>query len=274
MYNLSEQSENIDSKKQNFLKENPEKVNDLLKIGSHGRGIREFLNPQSVCLGTELIYITDSSNQKIEAFNYNGDYQMSLGHNARPGDRVIRRPIGIAQTKIDDSEKILASDYENKCINVFEANTGRFLSKICQNKLIGPKGICINNHGQLIIADAKGNSIFIYDLRGKLLKKFGTLGKKNENFSGPQYVCCMSNDDIIISDFYNHCIKVFDLNGQFKLCFGSNGTKEGQFNGPTGLAVDNLDNIISVDWGNSRVQVKYMKILVTFFYKINNTIYK
>ena len=88
------------------------------------------------------------------------------------------------------------------------------------------------------------------------MKKFGNLGRKNENFSGPQYVYCNKcNDDIIISDFYNHCIKVFDSTGNFKFTFGTNGTLPGQFNGPTGVLVDNFDNIICVDWGNSRIQV-------------------
>ena len=127
---------------------------------------------------------------------------------------------------------------------------------MCENKLLGPKGICLNSKNQIVIADAKGNSVFIYDSSGKFLRKFGTLGRKNENFSGPQYVFCNKcNDDIIISDFYNHCIKVFDSTGNFKFTFGSNGISPGQFNGPTGVLVDNFDNIIAVDWGNSRIQV-------------------
>ena len=180
----------------------------------------------------------------------------------RAANRAIRRPIGIICATINGDERVLVADYENKCVNIFEATSGKFITKICQNRLIGPKGVCLNKQNQLVVADAKGNSIFVFDMSGKFLKKFGSLGKKDENFSGPQYVCCMSNGDIVISDFYNHCIKIFDSFGQFKLRVGSNGTKEGQFNGPTGVTVDPFDNIISVDWGNSRVQVKEFILLL------------
>ena len=222
--------------------------------GSHGRGVGEFLNPQSVCLTSKQVFISDSSNQKVDVFNYNGDFKFSLASNIRITNRIIRRPIAIVCTL--DGEKIMVSDYESKCVNIFKAVNGKFLNKICENKLLGPKGICINNKNQIIIADAKGNSIFIFDSNGKLLKKFGSLGQAQDRFSGPQYVCCNKcTNEIVISDFYNHSIKVYDETGNFKFTFGSNGMKEGEFNGPTGVAVDNFDNIIAVDWGNSRIQV-------------------
>lgn len=135
--------------------------------------------------------------------------------------------------------------------------SGKFLTKICQNKLLGPKGISINkaNQNQIVIADSKANSVCIFDSDGKFLQRFGNLGNKNENFAGPQYLSCMSNGDIVVTDFYNHCIKVYDCEGKFRFSFGSNGSDQGQFNGPTGISTDSKDNIIVVDWGNSRIQV-------------------
>ncbi len=135
--------------------------------------------------------------------------------------------------------------------------TGKFINRICQSKLLGPKGICINkfNHNQIIVADAKANSVCIFDSEGKFISRFGNLGNKNENFAGPQYVACHSNGEIVVTDFYNHCIKIFDPFGNFRFSFGSNGMNQGQFNGPTGVAIDKKDNIIVADWGNSRIQV-------------------
>lgn len=235
-----------------------------LLIGSHGRGSGEFLNPQSVCLTEHLIYITDSSNQKIDVFDYNCDFKFSFSSKNRA---TIRRPIGIVASL--DGEKMLVSDYEGKCVNVFNARNGKFLHKTCENKLLGPKGVFVTNQNEILVADSKGNAIFRFDFNGKFLKKFGSLGNGDGNFSGPQYVCCnRRNGEIVVSDFYNHCVKVFDLNGNFKLRFGANGNREGQFNGPTGIAIDNFDNIIVVDWGNARVQVfdkngDFLKIIDT-----------
>jgi DNA-binding beta-propeller fold protein YncE len=234
----------------------------LFQIGKHGRGKAEFMNPQAVCATHNRIYISDSNNQKIDVFSLNGEYKSSFDTNA--GVKIMRRPVGIDW---HSNGNILVVDYEYKCVNVF-SEMGKFVGRICQNKLLGPKGICINraNRNQIIIADSKANSIFVFDADGRFLHKFGQLGYKNENFSGPQYVACMSNGDIVVTDFYNHCIKIFDANGKFKLSFGSNGSNNGQFNGPTGLVTDKNDNIIVVDWGNSRIQVSF--ILLKPFLKL------
>ena len=225
----------------------------LFQIGRRGRAFSEFMNPQAVCATSEHIYVTDSNNQKIEAFAHNGEFKFSLGLNSTNLNSKIRRPIGI-DCKSDG--KILVVDYELKCVNVYE-ETGKYLNRICQNRLLGPKGVCINKmyQNQIVIADSKANAVCIFDAEGKFVSKFGHLGNKNENFAGPQYVSCNSGGDIIVTDFYNHCIKVFDFAGKFKFSFGSNGSREGQFNGPTGVASDAQDNIIVVDWGNSRIQV-------------------
>lgn len=233
----------------------------LFQIGRHGRNQSEFLNPQAVCATNDYIFVTDSNNQKVEAFAHNGEYKFSLGWssvNSRPNQ--LRRPIGI-DSKSDG--KILVVDYELKCVNVYEEN-GCFLNRICNHttpasRLLGPKGISINKvyHDQIVIADSKANAVYIFDSEGRFVSKFGNLGPKNENFAGPQYVSCNSVGDIVVTDFYNHCIKVFDCTGKFKFSFGTKGADQGQFSGPTGVATDARDNIIVVDWGNSRIQVIY-----------------
>jgi hypothetical protein len=237
----------------------------LFRIGTRGRGIAEFLNPQAVCATDQFIYITDSNNQKIDVFNHAGDYKFSLGSSLAFNSKTIRRPCGIVATS---DSKILVVDYEYKCVNVFE-DSGKYVSRICQNRLLGPKGICVNRYykNQIIVADSKGNSVCVFDSSGGFVRRFGNLGNKNENFAGPQYVACMSDGSIIITDFYNHCIKIFDRNCNFKFSFGTNGNNQGQFNGPTGVAVDSNDNIVVVDWGNSRIQV--ILIFKLYFIKIN-----
>jgi hypothetical protein len=117
----------------NDLTENKKEDDFLFQIGRRGRAVSEFMNPQAVCANSEFIYVTDSNNQKIEAFGHNGEYKFSLGWNNASGNGKIRRPIGI-DCKSDG--KILVVDYEFKCVNVYEEN-GKFLNRICQNRLLG-----------------------------------------------------------------------------------------------------------------------------------------
>lgn len=100
----------------------------LFQIGRRGRAHSEFMNPQAVCATADTIYITDSSNQKIEAFSHNGEYKFTLGaptnHNSSNSSihntsftataataKIIRRPIGIDS---NCKGKILCVDYELK----------------------------------------------------------------------------------------------------------------------------------------------------------------
>ena len=232
-------------------KHNSSLKDDLkVAIGSKGRGKAEFLNPQSVCIANKLIYATDSNNHRIHVFTLDGEFKFSFGASQIQSTTSIslRRPIGI--TSCINEKKILIADYEHKCVFVYDQN-GKYESKIGQTRLLGPKGICINKamNNEVVIADCKANSIFIFSLTGKFIKRFGSQGSKNDNFSAPHYVACLSNAFIVVSDFYNHCIKVFNGNGVFQYSFGTHGSSQGQFNAPTGVCCDEYDNILVSDWG-------------------------
>jgi hypothetical protein len=236
-----------------------------LIIGNKGRGKAEFLNPQSVCTTDDLIYATDSNNQRVNVFTIDGTFKFCFGNQAHSSNATValRRPIGI--TVIKNENKILVCDYESKCVSFYDL-TGKYQSKFGSNKLIGPKGICVNKsiNNEIIVADCKGNSIYIFSSAGKFLKRFGNQSNKNESFAAPHYLSCLSNGSIVITDFYNHCVKVYSHDGCFQYMFGTHGSNQGQFNGPTGVCCDEYDNIVVADWGMERV-LSLILIKIYFF---------
>ncbi len=72
----------------------------------------------------------------------------------------------------------------------------------------GPKGVCVNNAGHLVVVDNKASCVLIFQLNGKLLLRFGTRGGQQDQLAGPHYVAVNSMGQIIVSDFHNHSIKV------------------------------------------------------------------
>lgn len=104
----------------------------LFQIGRRGRAHSEFMNPQAVCATAEYIYVTDSNNQKIEAFSHNGEYKFTMG--SSPTAKIIRRPIGIDSNL---EGKILCVDYEYK-VNIFAISynyvTKKYLKKYQRKK--------------------------------------------------------------------------------------------------------------------------------------------
>ena len=88
---------------------------------------------------------------------------------------------------------------------------GKFVSRIGGGKLLGPKGIAVNSAGNLIVVDNKASCVYVFQLNGKLLSKFGARGSEAHNLAGPHYVAVNSLGHIIISDFHNHSIKVREI---------------------------------------------------------------
>lgn len=68
--------------------------------------------------------------------------------------------------------------------------------------------MAVDQAGHLVVVDNKASCVFIFQLNGKLLSKFGSRGAEPQNLAGPHYVAINSQGHIIISDFHNHSIKV------------------------------------------------------------------
>jgi tripartite motif-containing protein 2/3 len=139
---------------------------------------------------------------------------------------------------------------------------GKYISRLGVGKLEGPKGLCVDQRGNIVVVDNKASCVFVFQPNGKLLLKFGSRGGGDSQFSGLYFCAATPQNDYVVTDSHNHCVKIFDATGAFKFSFGSQGLGNGQFNTPTGVAVDNKGNILVADWGNSRIQVD---ACLTFF---------
>lgn len=63
-------------------------------------------------------------------------------------------------------------------LNVFLQN------KIGSGKLMGPKGVSVDRNGHIIVVDNKACCVFIFQLNGKLVTKFGNRGNGDRQFAG------------------------------------------------------------------------------------------
>nr|XP_039271263.1 tripartite motif-containing protein 3-like isoform X1 [Styela clava] len=239
-------------------RKNPIEDDLVQKVGSRGRGKGEFSNPQGVStdhLGR--LVVSDSTNQCIQVFSVSSKKTREPKYLFRFGERVagrgsgqVQRPTGVFGLPNGD---IAVSDYDNKVVKIFSED-GTSKLNIGTGKLMGPKGLCIDHNGHLVVVDNKLCQIFVFQLNGKLVTKFGTRGTEIHQLAGPHFVA-VYNDNFYVSDFYNHCIKIFSASGKCSNVIGSTGEGCGQFNAPTGLAIDSRGNMIVADWGNSRLQV-------------------
>ena len=49
---------------------------------------------------------------------------------------------------------------------------------------MGPKGVSVDQNGHVIVVDNKSCTVFIFQLTGKLIAKFGSRGNGDKQFAG------------------------------------------------------------------------------------------
>lgn len=156
----------------------------------------------------------------LQIFSNDGQFKSRFGVRGRtPGQ--LQRPTGVA---VHPNGDIIIADYDNKWVSIFssegkfkvsqaqlwaaykfgEKSKGTFhrrhqilcsliccfqtvvvlQNKIGSGKLMGPKGVSVDRNGHIIVVDNKSCCVFIFQLNGKLVTKFGNRGNGDRQFAG------------------------------------------------------------------------------------------
>lgn len=57
-------------------------------------------------------------------------------------------------------------------------------AKLGSGRLMGPKGVSVDQNGHVIVVDNKACTVFIFHPSGKLVTKFGSRGNGDRQFAG------------------------------------------------------------------------------------------
>ena len=127
-------------------------------------------------------------------------------------------------------------------------------SKIVNNNgsMGKPWGIAFGNNGLWAVADNSNHCVYIFDDKDELVKKFGSNGSNNGQFSFPRGIAFDSHNHLYVVD--NHRVQKFHTNGNYLLQFGSKGASDGQLNTPCGATVNN-NKVYIADNSNKRISV-------------------
>jgi sugar lactone lactonase YvrE len=225
------------------------------KFGGEGSDDGNFSNPTGIALDNSgNIYVTDSSNNRIQKFNSNGNFLSKFGASGS-GDGNFSFPYGIT---VDSNGNIYVVDTDNNRIQKFDSN-GNFLSKFGaggggDGNFSFASGIALDSGGNIYVADNGNNRIQKFNSNGNFLSKFGANGNGDGNFSHPIGIALNSGGNIYVVDQDNNRIQKFDSNGTFLLKFGTSGFGDGSFSFASGIALDSRGNIYVADTGHNRIQ--------------------
>ncbi|MEJ0021441.1 MAG: 6-bladed beta-propeller [Candidatus Doudnabacteria bacterium] len=222
------------------------------QTGIGGSGDGQFLVPGGIAIdSSNNIYVTDSSNHRIEVFNSGEGFVTQWGTEGS-GDGQFEYPQGIV---FDSSGNIYVVDASNNRIQKFDPD-GAFLSTFGWGVQDGT-----TNAFQICTSGCQG----------------GIRGSDAGQFNEPAFLAIDSFNNIYVTDSDNSRIQKFSLNtgepvfeytigwgvqdgaDQFEICTsgcqaGSEGGGYGQFIDPQGIAIDSSNNIYVANIQNNRIE--------------------
>ena len=102
---------------------------------------------------------------------------------------------------------IYVTDTTNSLIQVFSAS-GVFLRSFGNNKLSGPRGLCVS--GQYVyVSNAYKSCVSVFTTAGVYVTSFGQFGSKEGEFFGPYYLYIDKKGFLYVCDCYNSRIQCF-----------------------------------------------------------------
>ena len=217
--------------------------------GKKGDKPGELKSPQRIAVGPDnLIYVADTSNHRIQAFDSEGNLIKSWG---KKGDKdgEMEKPRAVA---VGSDGAVYVSDNENKRILKFDKNGGLLAKFGNKNTLSSDMmGIAVDSRGNVYVADKDKNSIIVFNQKGEVIKTIGKKGKERGDFKDPSDIAIDVSGNIYVIDWGNKRIQKLDSNGNSLLAFA----KEKELDEPTGLGLAKNGNVYLADKELKRIVV-------------------
>ena len=251
----------------------------LAVIGRAGGAPGQMRGPRGVAVdGLGDLYVADSGNNRIQKFDPRGRLLAVWGRNRGDGSPGIapgqfNDPRGIATDAAGD---LYVADHSNNRVQEL-SRSGHVLKVLGRNHGDGtagtgdgefhlPRGVTVDQAGDLYVADKQNNRIQKFDPHGRFIARWGagggngTPGNGNGEFRIP-YSVAAGGTVLYVADTGNNRLQAFTPDGQFIARLGkhggdgSPGTGPAEFSTPYGVGLDCRGDLYVSDEGNERIQV-------------------
>ncbi|KAK2154283.1 hypothetical protein LSH36_272g05064 [Paralvinella palmiformis] len=190
-------------------------------ISEMGKG--QFGWPYGVAVNSRhQIIVSDAFNDNISIYQTDGKRVKQFGSSGANSTQ-FKNPYHVA---VDSRDNIMVSDSGNNCIKVFDP-FGRFMfwtseirkkpsvdygemRKSKRKKLKGPRGICIDHKGNILVAD-EYSRVCMFDECGNFLRNILT---DEDGVKYPEAICCSREGHIAVTEWNPNnmlAIKLFNM---------------------------------------------------------------
>jgi DNA-binding beta-propeller fold protein YncE len=170
----------------------------LLKLGTRNRSGTtkdRFDQPADIAFSPAGdIYVADGyGNSRVVKFSKDGKYLTEWGKEGKgQGEFNLVHAI-----RVDDKGRVYVGDRDNDRIQVFDGD-GKFLEMWKDSG--APYGLFLHAGKRMLVADGRGNQVFILDLNGKVLGRFGMKGTGPGQFLMAHGICVDSQGAVYVTE--------------------------------------------------------------------------
>ena len=264
------------------------KERSVLAVGKRGKANEELFEAKSLALDepNQLIYITDSSNCRIQVVSFAGKFLK------RFGQEILKSPYGIAVTE----NNVFVTDIQLHSLLQFSKKDCKLVTRIIargrgEGELNFPNGLCTDYNNDVYAAERDNNRVSVFSEDLTFLKHLGALQLKNprdvnviqssvvvldgnptcihfysrngdylrscvtQGWNGvvydPLFFCLDTGGNILISDCQRHNIKILSPSGQLIHKLGKKGHERGELYCPFGICLSQTVSIFVISWNNT-----------------------
>ena len=220
-------------------------------------------NPRDVALAPSgLVYVADSSNDRIQIFNPDGSYYATLGTGYGTGDYQFKWPTGLFITA---DGTIYVADYNNQRVQIYNSNRV-YVATLGVTGVAGsdnahfrnPRDVVVDGRGYVYVSENSNYRVQVFDANRNYVRTIGVTGEGGEGFdhlNGPYHLAVDAHNNLYVSSNWNSAVHVYNQDGAYLTTIGgSRGNRSGQLAGPYGLAFDAAGNLYIADSDNHRIQ--------------------
>ena len=228
-------------------------------FGKYGRGDYEFSEPSGVCyLHDNSLAVCDAKNHRVVIYDESCSFLKAIGQpanlpplapttNSTENEHVFSRtaealffPFRLAQCPVTHN-LVIVERPPSTDIQVFSFD-GTFLRCFGNDCLRYPRGITVNESGQILVVESRTMKVFIFSMQGVKLHAFYL----SMHLEFPNDIAAKGGN-IFISDNRTHCVHVYDYNLEWQRQIGH----ESLTYFPIGVAVNHLGQVVVADNHNT-----------------------
>ncbi len=199
------------------------KFEHVVDIGSDGVSEGRFKYVEDFAFSKDgHLLSTDASHAWVQVFDKSGRYLGRFGGKGDDDDN-LEKPEGIA---VDPTGNIFVADYITGFVKKYDASYKWLLtfSEYGSGKGQNMKSEFLDiRDGRLYLPETGNHRVDVFDLNGRFLFDFGSLGAAPGQFNTPEAAKFNSEGKLYVSDLKNDRVQIFDKDGKFLSAFGRTG---------------------------------------------------